>query len=590
MVISNWFNSYVTGTTADCVLPVVPVQQVLDEAAEKWPLRPALNFMGRSIHYAELQQLVNRAAKGFQALGVRPGVHVGLYLPNTPHYIISFFGVIKAGGTVVNYSPLDAEQVLAHKIEDSKTVLMVTLDLTQLYPRMRAMLEATHLKRLIIGSMAEMSADPVATRSHMQVAGLISPGAIDERHCTFAALLDNDGDFCPYPVTNPETTLAVLQYTGGTTGLPKGAMLTHGNLSAATAQFRSIIRNDPVPGNGNEVRLSEVLLGEDDADVLNEGQERFLVVLPLFHIFALSVNVLFGLCLGAELVLHAKFELDAVLETIRHHKITVFAGVPSMFTAMVNCPDPSVRDLASLKFCLSGGAPMMSELGRAFEHLSGCNLLEGWGMTETAAGGSFTPAFGVQKAGSCGKVLPGISIRVVDVANDSVDVAQGERGELCIKGPNVMSAYWNDAAMSVASMTADGYFKTGDVVYLDADGYIFIVDRSKDMLLCGGFNVYPRVIEEAISEHPSVQEVAVIGIFDAYRGESPKAFITLKKDAEQVSLDQMRLFLKTRLGKHEMLYAMEIRTDLPKTLVGKLSKKVLIDEERLKLKQMKDAG
>ncbi len=562
-----WTKSYPPGMHWDMALPISPAQQILDDAADRWPDHTAVSFMGRNITYRQLQDSANHAAKGFQALGVKPGVHVGLYLPNTPHYLISFFGILKAGGTVVNYSPLDAEKVLGHKIEDSQTDFIVTLDLALLYPQMSHMLGQTRLQKIILGSVAEMSAQPEAVNAHLQQAGLLATVAWDAQHITFDQLLDNDGVFQTYPIKDPATALAVLQYTGGTTGLPKGAMLTHGNLTAATAQIMSTTDGKP--------------------RVLEEGKERLLAVLPLFHIYALTINMLFGLRIGAELVLHTKFELAAVIKEIDARKITMFPGVPSMYSAIIHYADIGQYDLSSLKYCGSGGAPLPVEVNQRFQQLAGCNLLEGWGMTETSATGTFTPAQGMQKIGSCGMPLPGISFRFADVDDTSKTVAPGERGELCIKGPNVMQGYWKNPAATAASTTHDGYFRTGDVATMDADGFITIVDRTKDMILCGGFNVYPRIIEEAIYEHPAVSEVTVIGIHDAYRGESPKAFITLKSGATPFTLDEMKLFLKPRLGKHEMLQAMDIRLSLPKTPVGKLSKKELYEEEEKKLADAK---
>lgn len=562
-----WIKSYPAGMRWDADLPILPAQQILDDAAEKWPDNTAISFMGRKITYRELQHHVNCAAKGFQALGVKPGVHVGLYLPNTPHYIISFFGVLKAGGTVVNYSPLDAEKVLGHKLEDSETDIIVTLDLQLLYPQMRNMLGKTRLQKIVLGSIAEMSAHPEPVNAQLKQAGMLAEVQWDAQHVKFSQLLDNDGTYQEYPIGDPATALAVLQYTGGTTGLPKGAMLTHGNLTSATAQMMSTVTGE--------------------RNVLEEGQERVLAVLPLFHIYALTVNMMFGLRMGSELVLHTKFDIEAVMKEITAQKITVFPGVPSMYTAIINYPDTAKYDLSSLKFCGSGGAPLPVEVNQSFQRLSGCSLLEGWGMTETSATGTFTPAFGIQKIGSCGMPLPGISVRFADVDDPSKTVAPGERGELCIKGPNVMIGYWKKPAATKESMTHDGFFRTGDVALMDDDGFIQIVDRTKDMILCGGFNVYPRIIEEAIYEHPSVAEVTVIGIHDAYRGESPKAFITLKKDAAAFTLEEMKAFLKTRLGKHEMLQAMDIRDSLPKTPVGKLSKKELYEEEENRLAEAK---
>ncbi|WP_136418551.1 long-chain fatty acid--CoA ligase [Herbaspirillum sp. ST 5-3] len=554
-----WIKSYPPGVYWDAELPIMPVQQLLDDAAAKWPDRPALDFMGRKTSYRELAVLVDRAAKGLQQLGVRPGVHVGLYLPNTPHYVISFFAVLKAGGVVVNYSPLDAEKVLAHKVEDSETDILITLDLAVLYPQLAKLLGSTRVKKLVVGNIAEMTSHPDAVRAQLQTSGQLVDVPVNEEHVRFAQLLDNDGKYQPYPLSDLKEDIAVLQYTGGTTGLPKGAMLTHANLTTACSQIYAVVSGEP--------------------KVLNEGQERLLAVLPPFHIYALTVNMLFGVRLGAELILHTRFELDAVVKDLAEKKVTVFCGVPTMYTAIINYPVIGKFDLSSLKFCNSGGAPLPMEVNQSFQHLTGCCLVEGWGMTETSPTGTFTPVYGMQKVGSCGMPTTGVLLKFVSVDDPSVEMPRGERGEMCIKGANVMKGYWKNPKATAESMTPDGYFRTGDVGYMDEDGFVYIVDRTKDMILCSGYNVYPRNIEEAIYEHPSVAEVSVIGIPDSYRGQAPKAFITLKQGAEPFTLDELKAFLRRRLGKHEMVQAMEIRAQLPKTPVGKLSKKELYDEE-----------
>jgi long-chain acyl-CoA synthetase len=291
------------------------------------------------------------------------------------------------------------------------------------------------------------------------------------------------------------------------------------------------------------------------------------------------VDMLLGIRLAAELILHTRFDVEAVVKDLAAKKVTVFPGVPTMYTAIMNYPEIGKHDLSSLKFCGSGGAPLPAEVNHGFQRLTGCSLLEGWGMTETSPTGTFTPAYGVQKVGSCGIPIAGVTFKFASVEKPSQYVALGQRGEICVKGPNVMKGYWHNPEATAASMTADGFFRTGDVGYMDDDGFIYIVDRTKDMILCGGFNVYPRNVEEAIYEHPSVAEVCVIGVLDDYRGQSPKAFITLKKDAPSFTLDQLKAFLKPRLGKHEMVQAMDIRDALPKTPVGKLSKKELYEEE-----------
>jgi long-chain acyl-CoA synthetase len=557
-----WIKSYPKGVRWNAELPTMPLQQILEDSAKKWADKPALEFMGRRISYRELNDLANRAAKGLQTLGVKPGIHVGLYLPNTPHYVIAFFGIMKAGGTAVNYSPLDAERVLEHKVEDSQTDFLFTLDLKALYPQMGRLLGKTRLKKLIVGEIAEMSGAPDMVRGQMTKTDQLAQVPSDDRHITFQQLLDNDGRYQAYRIPDLNETIAVLQYTGGTTGLPKGAMLTHANLSAATSQYVESTRTEP--------------------PVLEEGRERVLAVLPPFHIYALTVNMLLGLRIGAELVLHTRFDVDAVVKDIANKKITSFPGVPTMYVAIINYPDIEKVDVSSLKWCASGGAPLPLEVQQRFQEITGCRLAEGWGMTETSPTGTFTPPNGPVKPGSCGIPIPGITIKFANVEDPSKYVPYGEKGEIAIGGPNVMKGYWKKPDATADVMTPDGFMRTGDVAYMDADGYIYIVDRTKDMLLCGGFNVYPRIIEEAIYKHPSIEEVSVIGIHDEYRGQSPKAFIKLKAGAPPITFEEMKNFLKDKLGKHEQLGAMEIRPDLPKTAVGKLSKKELYEEEARK--------
>ena len=555
-----WEKSYPAPARWDAEIKIGPVYAALDDAAERFGDRPAVEFMGKRATYAQLRSLADRAAKGFQQLGVGPGVHVGLYLPNTPHYLVAFFGVLKAGGTVVNYSPLDAEQVLAHKVEDSETSILVTLDLPTLYPQMAALVGRGRLKTLVIGGMADLAGFP-------EFATIVPPPSnelvtYDAAHVPFVSLLDNDGKFTPHPIEDPAETIAVLQYTGGTTGLPKGAMLTHGNLTAAGSQYMETTKVDP--------------------PVLVAGEERCLLVLPLFHIYALTSCMLLCIRLGAEMVLHPRFDLEAVVKDIAAKKITIFMGVPTMYTAMLMYPGIADLDVSSLRYCASGGAPLPLEVQHKFQALTGSPLAEGWGMTETSPSGTFSPMRGEQKEGSCGIPVPGVVLKFADVTDPTKYVALGERGEICIAGPNVMKGYWKNPQATADSMTADGFFRTGDVAYMDDDGFVYIVDRIKDMLLCGGYNVYPRNIEEAIYTHPDVAEVSVIGVPDEYRGQSPKAFIALRPGRERFTIDELKEYLKDKLGKHEMVQIVEFRDSLPKTPVGKILKTTLYEEEAKK--------
>lgn len=565
----SWEKSYPEGVKWEIEIENKPLFSLLDEAVQKWPDNYVTDFMDKRITYSQLDEMVSRAAKGFQKLGVKKGVHVGLYLPNTPHYIICFFAILKAGGTVVNYSPLDAERELIHKIEDSQTDFMVTLDLQVLYPNIAKLLSKTRLKKIIVGNLKEVLPFPKNLLYPLVKSKEIASVPNNDNNLTFKALLDNDGKYTPVKVEDPQEQVAVLQYTGGTTGLPKGAMLTHKNLIAACQQLRA--------------------MQQGTNQVLIDGTERALCVLPLFHIYALTVNMTFGIAGGAELILHPKFELDAVMKDIDKKKPTVFPGVPTMYMAIANHPEIDKYDLSSLKFCASGGAPLPVEVQDHFQKVTGCRLLEGWGMTETSPSGASTPMTDKRVAGAAGVPVPGVEIRIFDVDDRSKIMPTGEIGEIGIKGPNVMKGYWNKPDVTAESFVGD-FFLTGDTAFLDDDGYMHIVDRTKDMITSGGFNVYPRIIEESIFEHPSVEEVTVIGIPDQYRGEAAKAFIKLKVGGSEFSLEELREFLKDKLGKHELPSAVEFRPELPKTLVGKLSKKELVEEERLKYEARKKAS
>ena len=557
-----WVKSYPPGVSPDPDLEISMVDEILTRAAQTWPETAALDFMGRRISYAELDKLVDRAAKGFQALGVKPGVHVGLYLPNCPQFPIAYFGVLRAGGTIVAYSPLDAAQTLEHKLADSRTEILVTLDLAALYPQVAAVVARSAVRRVVLGDLAEFSAAPGPIRAQMVAGKQVADVAPDARTLTFAELIDNDGAFVAPPARDPKTAIAALQYTGGTTGKPKGAMLTHANFTSSARMYEETRRSEP--------------------PLIAAGEVVSLVVLPLFHIYAMVVLMLFGFRLGATLVLHVRFDAEAALKDIEAKQINFFPGVPTMFVALLHHPGLRPESLRSLKLVSSGGAPLPMEVASGFQKMSGAWIREGWGMTETVSIGTFSPGHVPPRLGSCGVPAPGLDMRFLSVEDGKTYVPLGERGEICLKGPNVTIGYWNNEAATREMFTPEGYMRTGDVGWMDKDGYVHIVDRTKDMILCGGFNVYPRNIEEAIYQHPAVEAVSVIGIPDAYRGQSPKAFVKLKAGAIGPSLEEMKAFLKDKLGRHEMITEIDYRPDLPRTLVGKLSKKELYEEEAKK--------
>ncbi|MGK2284657.1 long-chain-fatty-acid--CoA ligase [Pedomonas sp. V897] len=548
-----WLANYTHGTAWETPFEAMPVHHLLERTASEKPDAPYLEFLGRVYTYGEVMDLVCRATKGFQKLGVKKGVKVGLFLPNCPQYVVAYYAILKAGGTVVNFSPLYSADELAVQVEDSETDIMVCLDVASLYATISEVLERTRLKCLVVGSLA---------RALPPVKGMLyrlfrrreqAEVHIDSRHVSFETLVDNDGRPAPVQI-DPETDLALLQYTGGTTGRPKGAMLTHANLTINAQQVAAV---DPESAT---------------------AEQRILGALPFFHVFANTVVLNMTTLVGGEIVMLPKFELGQAIKTIRRNKVTVLPGVPTMYTAMLGHAGRQQDDLATLRVCISGGAPLPVELKTRFGEATPATLVEGYGLTESAGVVSVNPFRGVNKAGSIGLPLPGTDIVIVDKDDPTKVLPPGEAGELTIGGPQIMRGYWK---RDNSDVFVDGRLRTGDVGYIDADGYTFIIDRLKDMITVGGFKVYPRTLEEMLYQHPAVQEATVIGIPDDYLGQKPKAFVVLKPDqAGTVDGEALRAWLNSRVAKHERVAEVEVRESLPKTMVGKLSKKELVEEEQ----------
>lgn len=550
-----WLKSYPADVKYDATFAEKPLFALLDESARKFADRPAIDFLGRKFTWGQVLDMANRAAKGFQALGVGKGVKVGLFLPNTPHFVVCYYAVLKAGGTVVNYSPLYSEPELKYQIEDSETDFMVTLGLQALYPKIGSLLKQTRLKKAIVGTLQEMLPFPKSLLFPLAKKKDIAQVPNDDRHVSFKALTANDGAYTPAAIA-PKDDVAVLQYTGGTTGQPKGAMLTHYNLACNTEQARMWFTD------------------------CREGEERMMGVLPFFHVFAMTSVMNMAVRIGAEIIMHPRFDLEAVMKDLPKKKPTIFHGVPTMYVAISNHKDIKTTDITSLRGCLSGGAPLPVEVKQKFEALSGAKLIEGYGLTESSPVACCNPLNGVNKAGSIGLPVPGTKIVITDPDNPSRIMPRGERGELCIEGPQVMKGYWKKPE-ATAKTLQDGRLHTGDVATIDEDGYVFIVDRIKDLVLVGGFNVYPRNVEEAIYKHEAVEECTVIGVPDDYSGERVKAFVKLKA-GKTAKPEDIIAFCQDKLGRHEIPKEVEIRDALPKTMIGKLSKKELVEEERKK--------
>ena len=544
-----WEKTYPPGLRWDAPISLSTVPALLDRAVARFADRPALDFRDRKITYAELAREAERVGSALVAKGLKRGDPLALYLPNTPYHPFCFFGGSKAGLRLVHLSPLDAEKELAHKLADSGARIVVTTNVAGMMEKAIALLDTGHLDLVVVGDDAAFGAGPTAPSAIPDRTGVVS----------LAAFTDGLAPPAAWPEVSPDD-VALLQYTGGTTGLPKGAILTHGNLTSAVSMY--------------EIWFDGI--GGDQA-----ATWRMICVLPLFHIYALTTILLRGLNQGAELFLRMRFDVETILRDIEIGRATHFPGVPTMWIALSSAPGIETRDFSSLLYTGSGGAPLPVEVADRFERLTGHKLIGGWGMTETSPAGTNRFAAGKIKPGTIGIPLPGIELDICALDDPSRALGIGETGELRIRGPNVTKGYWNRPEDTAASFVGD-WLLTGDIGHMDEDGYFFITDRKKDMIISGGFNVYPQMIEQAIYQHPAVEECLVVGTPDGYRGEAAKAFVKLRAGVETLTLDDLLAFLKDKLGRHEMPAALEIRPALPRTAVGKLSKVELRQEERAK--------
>ncbi|MBT7671722.1 MAG: long-chain fatty acid--CoA ligase [Proteobacteria bacterium] len=558
--IKPWLNHYPAGLDWDTDIKRQPLYETLAQTAARRRDHVAIDFLDYCLTYGELLEQVNRTAKGLQAMGVKKGSRVGLCLPNTPYSVICYYGVLRAGGTVVNYNPLYVERELAFQIEDSKTEIMITMDLKILYSKVEVMLSQTpSLQKIVVCPMADILPKIKSVLFRLLKKKELAAIPTDPRIIPFQTLVSHAGTPDPVDI-DLDKDIAVLQYTGGTTGQPKGAMLTQGNLSANVSQM-------------------QLWYGE-----LDQTQEKVLGILPFFHVFAMTAVMNFAIASGAQMILLPRYELKQTLNTIHKKKPTIFPAVPTIYASINQATNLSKFDLSTIRFCISGGAPLPLEVKETFERLTGCRLVEGYGLSETAPVATCNAMRDLNKPGSIGQVMPQTEISIHHIEPPHDPMPMGERGEVWIKGPQVMIGYLNRPEDNADSLR-NGWFRTGDVGYVDSEGHFFLVDRLKDLILCSGYNVYPRMVEEAIYLHPSVAEVTVIGIDDEYRGQSPKAFVRLK-EGQVVDESEMNAFLQDKLSKIEMPSQIEFRPELPKTIIGKLSKKELVAEESEKQRSL----
>jgi long-chain acyl-CoA synthetase len=512
--------------------------------------RPLVDFLGRSYSYRTLHAEARAFAGWLQSRGIAKGDRVGLFLPNVPIYVSAYYGAMIAGATVVNFSPLYTVAELSAQVADSGARMLITIDSAALLPTALAVLEGTALDTLVVGSLATMLPwyKGLALRLVGRKALTPIPARADVVH--WAAV--RQGSALAPVAIDPLRDLALLQYTGGTTGTPKGAMLTHQNLSANARQVNAI---DPDAGR------RDVIMG----------------ALPLFHVFANTCVLNRTVANGGCIAMVPRFDAGQVLKTLKRSRATAFPGVPTMFQALLDHPDFSAAAFADVRVCIAGGAPLAAPLKARFEAASGTRLVEGYGLTECSGVASVNPYEGEDRPGTIGQPLPGTGIRLLDKEDPLRDAPPGEPGELAIQGPQVMQGYWQrpEAAAAAFAERPDGrWLRTGDVARIDAQGYVQIVDRIKDMIAVGGFKVFPSQVEDVLLEHPAVKEALVIGMADDYLGEVPRAYVTLNQGAGEDGA-VLKDWLNSRMGKHERVDAVVVRESLPKTMIGKLDRKAL---------------
>lgn len=538
-----WQKYFHPDVRADFSPPETTWTALMSEAFDTYADQVLIEYYGTSYTFAEMRDLAARVAAALKARGVGKGDRVALHLPNAPWHPIFFFGVQAAGAVVTHLSPLDADREIAHKLKDSGAKLVVSLTTPEFANHFKPLLESGETPPLVL------CPDPVSAmgRDCPVLEGAMGVEEFWAGH--------EGAAYDPVPVEPRD--IALLQYTGGTTGVPKAAVLTHRNLSAAVLIYHEMAKDDKAAGPG----MSS------------------LVYAPLFHIMGLTVALLKRTYEGGLLHLRLRYDPEQAVREIEEKGIRSFGGVPTVWIGLLRVPGIEKRDLSSLKFVGSGGAPLPVEVYNRVRQLTGLKLRGGWGMTETAPAGTFVPSsMPDEKLGTIGVPYAGLDIKIVDVEDASRELPPGETGEMAIRGPNVTRAYWNKPEETAAAFHGD-WFLTGDVGYMDADGFFFLVDRKKDMILSGGFNVYPLMIENAVHQHPAVSEATAIGVPDDYRGESAKVFVVLNAGAEAFTLEALQAFLADKLGRHEIPRHLEFRAELPHTPVGKPDRKALRAEE-----------
>lgn len=559
-----WVAFYPEEISESLEYPEVPLTHYLKVSARELPDHEAIHFLGKRMTYRQLLDEVYRFANLMKNAGIGKGDKVAIMLANSPQAVIAYYGALFAGAVVVQVNPLYMERELEHQLKDSGAKLMICLDLV--YPKVRNVLDKTSVEKVIVTGIKDYLPFPknwLYPLVQKRKGQLVKVNYDHKVFFPWKTLMHSSPTTPVEEEINPKEDLALLQYTGGTTGLAKGVMLTHYNLVANVVQCRAWFTK------------------------AKQGQERILAALPFFHVYGMTVVMNLGIMLGGSLITVPRYDVNMILDLIVKEKPTIFPGAPTMYVALINHPDIKQYDMSSIQACLSGSAPLPVEVQQKFEELTGGKLVEGYGLTESSPVTHANPIWGRRVTGSIGLPWPDTDCKIVDVETGE-ELPQGEIGELAVKGPQIMKGYWNRPEETAATLK-DGWLLTGDIAYMDADGYFYIVDRKKDMIIAGGFNIYPRDVEEVLYAHPAVQEAAVAGVPDPYRGETVKAYIIVKPD-HQVTEQELDKFCRERLAAYKVPHLYEFRTELPKSMVGKILRRILVEEEKKKLEEQQKSS
>lgn len=571
---SPWVKYYDEGVPAHLEYPDKPLPWFVENSADKFPNNTAVELIlkylplglkiGYKMTYAQLNDMSNRFAAALQKIGVKKGDKISIMLPNLPQYVIAYFGALKTGAIVVNTNPTYTARELIHQMQDAEATTIITLN--SFLPKVEEARRETGIEHVIVTTVPEFVSAPWGGLVKNTIKKSGDWVELTGKDVLLFKEMILNAPPSPEPVDVKPDDLALFQYTGGTTGVPKAAMLTHRNLVANAKQVCAWL---PDTKYGGEVSLG---------------------ALPFFHVYGMTVAMNMTMCAGGRLiVVPDPRQVDLILEIIHREKVTLYPGVPAMYIAINHHPRVSQYNLKSLKACISGAAPLPVEVQTEFERITGARLVEGYGLSEASPVTHSNPVYGKRKKGSIGVPFPDTEARIVSLDEKREEMPVGESGELAVRGPQVMKGYWNRPDETALVLDSDGWLYTGDIARMDEDGFFYIVDRKKDIIIASGYNIVPREVEEVLYAYPKVQEAVVAGVPDPYRGETVKAYIVLKQ-GETATAEEIIAFCKERLAPYKVPKLVEFRSELPKSAVGKFLRRVLVEEEKRKLAERQAKG